>query len=305
MKISYLSHAGIDKSKWDRCIENAANGLIYASSFYLDAMSDSWDALILNDYETVMPLVWKKKYGFNYLYQPFFIGSLGIFGNISDESVNDFLKAVPEHFKYADIDFKEHIINPEKVGLTNAKLKKRNNFLLDLNNKYPEIYKDYKRLATRMIKKSLENNVEIIRNCKPFEVIEFYEKNYKNEHKNIKPRDYKRLLAATNIAFEKTKAATWLAKRNEETVAAYMILKDERFVYSLIGGSNQQGKNYGAFYLLTDAAIKDHAETSRVFRFEGSDKKGIAFFNSQFHPTSVQYYHLTLNRLPWPVKLLK
>jgi len=305
LKISYLSHAGIDKLKWDRCIETAANGLIYASSFYLDAMSDHWDALILNDYETVMPLVWKKKYGFNYLYQPFFIGSLGVFGNISDESVNLFLNAVPEHFKYADIDFKENIIEPEKIALKNAQLKKRNNFLLDLNKKYPEIYKDYKRLAARMIKKAAENKIEIIRNCEPSEVIDFYEKNYKNEHKNIKSRDYEKLLAATNLAFEKSKAATWLAKKNGETIASYMVLKDEKFVYSLIGGSNQQGKKYGAFYLLTDAAIKEHAETNHVFRFEGSDKKGIAFFNSQFHPTSVHYYHLKLNRLPWPVKLFK
>ena len=305
MKISYLSHAGIDKLKWDRCIETAANGLIYASSFYLDAMSDNWDALILNDYEVVMPLVWKKKYGFNYLYQPFFIGSLGIFGNVSDKTVNQLLNAIPNQFKYADIDFKENIINPEKITLKNAQLKKRNNFLLDLNKKYPEIYKDYKRLATRMIKKAAENKVEIIKNCEHFEVIEFYEKNYKNEHKNIKSRDYKRLLAATNIAFEKGKAATWLAKKNGETIASYMILKDEKFIYSLIGGSNQQGKKYGAFYLLTDAAIKDHAATKRIFRFEGSDKKGIAFFNNQFHPAPVHYYHLKLNRLPWPVKLLK
>ena len=305
MKISYLSHAGIDKLKWDRCIETAANGLIYASSYYLDAMSDNWDALILNDYEVVMPLVWKKKYGFNYLYQPFFIGSLGIFGNVSDKTVNQLLNAIPNQFKYADIDFKENIINPEKITLKNAQLKKRNNFLLDLNKKYPEIYKDYKRLTTRMIKKAAENKVEIIKSCEPFEVIEFYEKNYKNEHKNIKSRDYKRLLAATNIAFEKGKAATWLAKKNGETIASYMILKDEKFIYSLIGGSNQQGKKYGAFYLLTDAAIKDHAATKRIFRFEGSDKKGIAFFNNQFHPAPVHYYHLKLNRLPWPVKLLK
>ena len=305
MKISYLSHAGIDKLKWDRCIETAANGLIYASSYYLDAMSENWDALILNDYEVVMPLVWKKKYGFNYLYQPFFIGSLGIFGNVSDKTVNQLLNAIPNQFKYADIDFKENIINPEKITLKNAQLKKRNNFLLDLNKKYPEIYKDYKRLTTRMIKKAAENKVEIIKSCEPFEVIEFYEKNYKNEHKNIKSRDYKRLLAATNIAFEKGKAATWLAKKNGETIASYMILKDEKFIYSLIGGSNQQGKKYGAFYLLTDAAIKDYAETKRIFRFEGSDKKGIAFFNSQFNPAPVHYYHLKLNRLPWPVKLLK
>ena len=96
MKISYLTQANIDKSKWDRCIDTAENGLIYAYSFYLDAMSENWDALIVNDYEMVMPLTWKKKYTIYYLYQPVFTASLGIFGNnISAEMVKSFLEKIP------------------------------------------------------------------------------------------------------------------------------------------------------------------------------------------------------------------
>jgi hypothetical protein len=77
--IQYLSNQQIDKTKWDHCIDNAGNGLIYAYSFYLDNMAKNWDALVLNDYEAVMPLTWNKKYGIHYLYQPFFDGSIGSF----------------------------------------------------------------------------------------------------------------------------------------------------------------------------------------------------------------------------------
>lgn len=305
MNIVYIKHENIDKIKWDHCIKNAANGMIYAHSFFLDAMDVRWDALVLNDYETVMPLVWKMKYGIKYVYQPFFIGSLGIFGNVSDETVNQLLSEIPNQFKYADIDFKENLINPEKINLENIQLKKRTNFLLDLNKQYEDIRNQYKRLAGRMIKKASENSIEIIRNCLPVEVIDFYKRNYETEHKEITSLDYNRILAATNAAFENGNAATYLAKKNQETVSSYMVLKDEKFVYSLIGGSNRQGKDCGAFYFLTDAAIKDHANTQRVFRFEGSDKNGIAFFNSQFNPKPLEYYHLKLNRLPWPLRLLK
>ncbi|HEY5369842.1 MAG TPA: hypothetical protein VIJ75_12715 [Hanamia sp.] len=305
MNILYIKHENIDKIKWDLCVKNAANGLIYAHSFFLDAMNVNWDALVLNDYETIMPLVWKKKYGIKYVYQPFFIGSLGIFGNVTDQTVNQLLKAIPVQFKYVDIDFKENLINPEKINLENSQLKKRTNFLLDLNKKYDAIQNQYKRLAGRMIKKALENKIEIIRNCTPVDVIDFYKRNYETEHKDITSLDYNKILGATNVAFETGNAATYLAKKNEETVASYMVLKDEKFVYSLIGGSNRQGKNLGAFYLLTDAAIKDHADCSSIFRFEGSDKNGISFFNSQFNPAQVEYYHLKLNRLPWPLRLLK
>ena len=59
--IHYVKRQEVNATKWDRCIDQASNGLIYAYSFYLDTMTDSWDALVLNDYEALMPLPWKKK----------------------------------------------------------------------------------------------------------------------------------------------------------------------------------------------------------------------------------------------------
>ena len=48
VNIQYLTHEQIDKTKWDNCIHTADNGLIYAYSFYLDAMSKQWDALVFH-----------------------------------------------------------------------------------------------------------------------------------------------------------------------------------------------------------------------------------------------------------------
>jgi len=72
VKLSYLPYKQIDKVKWDACIRHSMNRLIYAESVYLDHMAVNWDAIVLNDYEAVMPLPWKKKLGIRYLYQPSF-----------------------------------------------------------------------------------------------------------------------------------------------------------------------------------------------------------------------------------------
>src|SRR6266542_2732865 len=94
--IKYLLQDQIDKTKWDRCIDESPNGLIYAYSFYLDQMSTHWDALVLDEYKAVMPLPWRKKAGIYYLYQPFNIAQLGIFGEaINQELVAAFLNKVP------------------------------------------------------------------------------------------------------------------------------------------------------------------------------------------------------------------
>ena len=78
-QIRYVKRKDIDAQKWDECISNSPNGIIYAYVFYLDCMADQWDALVYNDYEAIMPLTWRKKYGVAYLYQPFFTQQSGIF----------------------------------------------------------------------------------------------------------------------------------------------------------------------------------------------------------------------------------
>ncbi len=99
--IQYITRDKIDIAKWNSCIDTADNGLIYSYSFYLDHMARQWDALVLNDYEAVMPLTWNNKYGIYYLYQPFLTAQLGVFGkNISAKLLEEFLNAFPTKFKY-------------------------------------------------------------------------------------------------------------------------------------------------------------------------------------------------------------
>ncbi|TAE87084.1 MAG: hypothetical protein EAY81_04625, partial [Bacteroidetes bacterium] len=106
--IKYLSHQEIDKIKWDDCIAQSNNELIYAYSWYLDIVAPGWEALVLNDYEVVMPLPTTTKY-LNVIYQPFFAQQLGIFNtqNLKHFTVSDFIKAIPAKFKYINICLNE------------------------------------------------------------------------------------------------------------------------------------------------------------------------------------------------------
>ena len=145
-KIRYCAHSDIDKIKWNRCIEEADNGLIYASSTYLDIMAGKWDAMVLNDYEAVMPLTWNRKYSLYYLYQPYFIPSLGVFGKKrSSLAVLDFLAAIPGKFCYWDID-----LNETNYFLRNDNLKlnttTRIHYQLSLGKPYNETRAVYKKL---------------------------------------------------------------------------------------------------------------------------------------------------------------
>jgi hypothetical protein len=303
--IRYLERNEIDTIKWDNCIRNASNGLIYARSFYLDAMAENWSALVAGDYKYVMPLTWNKKAGFKYLYQPYFTKSLGVFGNSKDSfEISSFLNTIPDTFRYWDIDLNEN--NFVSKDIRKLHQRTRRNYFLSLTNDYEFIRQQYKRLANRMIKKAIDGQVQIVRSQAPASVIRLYQRDYTNRHRKISETIYEKLIKSSTMAFENNLAETYLAKSTSgETLAYYMILKDERYIYSLIGGSTKEGKLKAAFYMLTDTIIRDHAGTNKIFRFEGSDIPGISFFDNLFGPERISYQHLVMNKLPFLIRLFK
>ncbi|HVG16636.1 MAG TPA: hypothetical protein VM935_16800, partial [Chitinophagaceae bacterium] len=132
--IRYLQHKEIDKQSWDNCIDNAPNGLIYAQSEYLDGMCTNWDGLVLDNYDAVMPLPWRRKWGLCYLYQPYFTASLGVFAEtISEALVQEFIRHIPKKFIYWDIMFnEENTFSSLSLSKSNLQVIKRNNYVLNL-----------------------------------------------------------------------------------------------------------------------------------------------------------------------------
>ncbi|HXB93894.1 MAG TPA: hypothetical protein VNU70_02010 [Puia sp.] len=300
--IRYLKRTDIDIPRWDACISRAPDGLIYGRSFFLDAMTGGrWDGLVLDDYSAVMPLTWKKKFGIAYLYQPHYCAALGIFGQIPHRIHSDFLTAIPRRIRFWDIDLQE---NNSSISSTALPLKKtmRRNYFLPLDMAYDAIAAKYRRLARRMLLKAASAQLSVERDVDPGLVIE----NYRKSYGHLQLSGLRQLSDCASKALAEGHAATYLAKGpDREIVGFYLVFSDDRFVYSVLGGSTGKGKEEGAFYLLTDAVIRDHCSSGRIFRFEGSDLPGIAFFNAQFGPYPVLYPHLVLNRLPFPFSRLK
>ena len=300
--IKYITRDSIDRAKWDRCIDTARNGLIYASSLYLDQMAKQWDALVLNDYEAVMPITWNKKYGIAYLYQPFLTAQLGVFGeNISSRIVEAFLDSIPSEFKYWDIS-----LNHKNVfSLKNFKLYQRNNYVLDLNGSYERIYKGYRENIVRNIKKAEQTG------CKPgkdFEVEKVIDlavqqmKTYSNESKENVSRFrnlYKNL-------HDKQQAITYgIYSRKDELLSSCVFFFSHNRAYYILVGNHPNGRTLGASHALIDAFIKDHAGKNMLLDFEGSDIRNLAFFYSSFGATEEKFAGIKLNRLPFYLKWLK
>jgi len=96
--IKCLLHNNIDKKKYDLCVAKSVQSKVYAFSWYLEAVTEAWDVLVLNDYEAVMPLPYRKKYGICYIFQPYWIQHLGVFSKniLSDNDLKLFVDNIPK-----------------------------------------------------------------------------------------------------------------------------------------------------------------------------------------------------------------
>ena len=302
MSIQYLPYQQIDKAKWDTCINNAPNGNIYAYSGYLDSMAMNWDALVLNDYEAIMPLTWNKKYGIYYLYQPFLSASLGVFGNgLSAAMVNSFLHAIPEKFRYWDI----YLNHSNYFELADFKLYQRSNYILSLNDPYEILFSKFRDNIKRNIKKAAELNCSVQTNISIDDIITLAKEQFKN-FTSIKSDDFenfKKLYQQLNL---QKKAITYgVYTPDAQLVASSVFFFSHNRAYYILVGNHPNSKVTGASHALIDAFIKDHAGKNIVLDFEGSDIRNIAFFYSSFGATEEKYAGIKLNKLPRLLRLLK
>lgn len=302
MAIQYLLYHQIDTLKWDECIKSADNGLIYANSFYLDAMSENWDALVLNNYEAVMPLTWKKKYTICYLYQPFFTASLGVFGNnINAFIVEQFLKAIPLKFKYWDI----YLNSGNYFELKDFVLYQRMNYVLNLDKSYTVLYKNFRENIRRNVKKSAQLNC-VVKKDFPVDEVMVLAIEQSNQFSPITQNDYTKFKNLYGLLHKKNQAITYgiYSARNELLASCVFFFFKKRAYYILVG-NHPDGKTIGASHALLNAFIQEYAGQDMLLDFEGSNINSLAFFYSSFGAIEEKYAGLQLNKLPWWIKFLK
>jgi hypothetical protein len=300
--IKYVVHDEIDKARWDQCLRDSPNGLIYGYSFYLDHMSKHWDGLILNDYECVMPLTWNKKFGICYLYQPAFAANLGIFGkNVQEETVKLFIQSIPQKFRLIEVS-----LNSENISSTNSPvIVSRINYILPLAENYINLYKNYRENHQRNIQKAVLSACIIKTNISVDEVIALNKAQMKDKG-SITQNDYDRFKRLYQLLEETNKAVVYgVSDPQNKLLASCVFFCFANRAYYILAGNHPDSRNTGASHALIDAFIKDHAGENLVLDFEGSDVESLALFYSGFGATKELYPAIRWNRLPWYLKWLK
>jgi hypothetical protein len=305
LTIEYIKHNKLNFKKWDDCIRNSVNGNLYAFSWYLNIVSNNWDALIMNNYEAVMPLTHSKKYRIPFLIQPYFAQQLGVFSThgVTPEIVKTFIDAIPNTFKYILINLNKY----NQLSLIPANHKVNHNFELDLIFPHEQLIKKYSENTRRNIAKTKESGLIVTSNtCSVNDFVDLLKKNVGVKVENLPQNKYDDIQKIISYTLQGRfgEIISVYNKENELLAAVFFVFSHKKAIY-LFAASTEEGKKERAMFLLVDEFIKKYAEKNLILDFEGSNIEGLARFYHGFGATDCEYLSIKINHLPFPLKLFK
>ncbi len=298
--VRYIKHDSIDKARWDLAVEQSSNFRVYALTWFLDRVSEGWDALMWGEYDFVMPLTIRRKWGIKYLFPPMFCQQLGIFPVPPVQVQIEFFNRITELFLFMEIQVNSQMDPGGFPGLT---VIPRDNFVLPLFESYVDISSKYSRDRVRNLLMAKKSGITVLTGMNAREYI-------KHKSKALSSTITKSSFGGLEAIISYTQSVgkgfilNAYTRHNELCAAAFFVRSGNRVVY-LNAFSTQEGRATGAMTAIIDQLIRNLAGSGFLLDFEGSAIPGIAAFMRGFGAQYETYYQLSYNHLPPPLKWMK
>lgn len=301
MKI--LSSKQIDVQKWDNCIRHAPNGSVFALSWYLNSVADQWEGLVIGDYQAVIPLVVKSKYGIKVAYQPFFTRNFDLYSSLeggSDQSL-ECMQMIQEHVKYLEFCLPENF--PIPPGFT---AKERRFQVLDLSAELPQLQAGYSENVKRSIKKAIKAGYSVERNVSAESIVKLFRETKGKDLEVFKDDDYVKLKHLMKNCLDHQAGLTLgiYDADGQLHAGAFFISFQGRFTF-LKSGASETGRKNGAMQYLFDQFISAHRGNGKLLDFGGSSVESVARFYASFGGKDCVYLQVKKNGLPRVIRWFK
>jgi hypothetical protein len=284
-QITILPSHKIDVTKWDNCVAAANHNNIFMYSWALNTLCDNWDGLIVNDYEAVLPLPWRKKWLLTYMHHVPLLAKISLMAKASIEvPAETIATALQKRFWFINFDI-------DNLDLGKWIVKKRCNFYLPLLATYEILYSNFTKECHKNIKKSISRGCVLKQATSIEKVVKIYDLAYGNFHEKQTNRNYIKIINFAKYALAKGKASIWEVQNeaNNETLLAAILLKDKGRLYYWLAAPTATGRQCRASYFFINEVIKMNANSNSILDFEGSDIQEVAHFYQQFAPKTEWY----------------
>ena len=300
--LKFLSHQEIDFEKWDHCVEATGHPQPYGFSWYLNWLAPQWQAVVLGDYEAVLPVFDRKKYGFNFTTRPFGTQSTGPYSKIplTSELVKTLVNKAVEHFKYGEFFLAPSTPIPEGWSVNTF-----SNFALHTLLPHEELSQAYSSQIKRNLKKAKALKLELAQWVTVKEALGLWKLSMQQKTK-IHSGELERLGKLFEYCHYQNKGILYAVRDNYNQLcgAQFWITYQGRSSL-LLNASTDWGKNHGVSTWLIDTHIASVAGQDHIVDFEGSSIPGLKRFYSGFGAKDEPFYMHVENQLPFPINLMK
>lgn len=301
MKIKYLKNNEINLIRWDNCINNAINGNIFAYSWYLNILCEDWEALVLGDYEYVMPILHKITYKRSIIFSSKLGNRLGIFSNklLTEEIVDTFIKNLPK--KYSRI----HILLNKFNKLTGKAATTQKTYEIDLIQSHMKISTKYSSQFQKNLQTAYSKRISAVNGIMPNELINFSEKkNVISNPKLTKPDFIKlRMIIAHSLRYNLGEVYGVYTENNTLCAAAFF-LKSKRKIHLMFNCIDKNEIKTYALHYLIDKFIETHTEKNLTLNIENVILNDDLDFFTGVGAHEYRYKRFFVNHLPWYYKFL-
>lgn len=296
--IRYVRHSGIDMDAWDARLERCANKLWYGLSTTLHAAAPGWDALMDEETGMQMALPWRRKWGITYAYQPFLLQQLGPFApEPRPGDTARFVAALPPRIRFADI-----YLCP---GTSGPSLPEQQNISFSLRKPIDELRSCYSENHRRTLKKTAEADKGWTTGISVSGITAFFIGSEQFKRWGIKPDQVeamRRILATCEHLGQGFGCG--VRSGGELVCAAWFVRWGGRLIF-LKGLANDAGRKLHAMHYLIDRVIAEHAGQDLIFDFAGTNDPDLARFYLGFGGERAVYLRALVNKLPFPLNLLR
>ena len=288
--INYVKRKNLDTTKYDKAVRRAYGSRVYACHWYLDIVTQGqWGALVFDDYYSVMPLPFNRKYfGIPQVYRPILTQQLGVFAeNPNPFHVWRYINRMPRRFR------KIHLPMTQESYVRG--LKEKTNLTLDINRPYEEIEAGYSKSLRKNLRKAndiyhMEKSTDVdllvdMYRAHLEDKVHFGEKNYSIAHKLF-----------TKLV-DNGCGQLWQVKKDNEVVATGIFPIYRARVYNIFAVSAPDAPNAMAY--LIDQMIRMNKRDGGLFDFEGSEVPGIQEFFKSFGAKYDPYYLYIDHKFPF------
>ena len=285
--IHHIRNDEIDLKLWDKTILSSVNASVYPLSWYLNITCPQWEALISEDYRTVLPLPVFRRYILRVIIQPPFTWQLGIFSyDIMNETLSEeILNQIPSSYRIKSYYFNKF----NKLPVHLSQQTKKYTTELELISSYIKIRANYSADATGKISLANQNMISIIKNISTHHFLEFICRFDSFNSSRIKPSGLfmLRQIISNSLRYRMGEIHGAYSRENNLCATIFFIrFKGRQIIH--YAAADDEGIKYGALYLILDKVISENAGKNLILCLDNPSSQYLISlfkdFGAKFYP---------------------